>query len=806
MLNLTAESRCLKSRRLLSCCALGVLAFTGGTAFAAPAAPAKTPTDAQPTDSQSAIVPDIVVTAQKRSETVQKIPLAVTALSAQSLRQRGETSIADFAQAVPALNVTQVFGAARIQLRGIGLDTSSTGAEGGVAINVDGVYFSRSGAALAGFYDIDRVEVLRGPQGTLYGRNATAGSVNIITKQPTDHLDGYLQSTVGNYGTANAEGAISGPLTDTLSVRLSFQTQHHDGFGKNLDTGHDIDNLNSQAARVQLLWKPTTRLSVTLSADWFHERDNSNIYHNFGPASETSVGVIQTPISFKFGGFVPANMHDIASAVDPQARSLFYGGRLDVKYSLSDTVTLRSLSAYRRSEIGAYGETSSALGQKVNGVPFLISLSQQHEYSNEYTQETQLNWETDRNKFVGGLYYLHENVQGVTANGLNTVIPALGGAPAPGVFKVGVPLEGTLITDAAAAYAQDTFSITPDFHLTAGGRYSWERKGVSDFTENDFTDNYVFNSYFNPNVPIPPGAFIRNAHSIFKSFTPKFGLDYQLSRNTLVYASYSKGFKSGNYNLGTTTQPDSVTGVTEVAPAVKPEKVTAYEAGLKTTLLDGRFRANITGFYYDYTDIQVREGTAPPRYSLILVNAGKAAIYGAEGEFTLRPLDDRNFALTLNTSWLHARYTDFLSADPNRPGQGDFINPANGGLVFNLKGAHLPQAPDYKINLGAEYALQTGIGTFTIRGDATWTDRVFFTPFNIGNDSPDTFSQAPTAILNAGISYDSHKLFYANFNIKNLTNKSYITSGLASSTLLGGNFIGYVAPPRTFALTVGVRM
>jgi len=792
---MTAGHRGTHLHRLFSCSAI---VLGGSAAFAqAPSTQAAGPAGTQ----------DIVVTAQKRSETVQKIPLAVTALSAQSLQQRGQTTIADFAQAVPALNVTQVFGAARIQLRGIGLDTSSTGAEGGVAINVDGVYFSRSGAALAGFYDVDRVEVLRGPQGTLYGRNATAGSVNIITKQPGDHLDGYVQGTLGTYGTLGFEGAIGGPLTDTLSARLSFQTQHHDGYGKNLDTGHDIDNLDSQAVRLQLRWEPVSRLTVTLGGDYYRQRDNSNIYHNFGPRSETSPGVIQAPVSFKFGGAVPADIRDTASAVDPQAKALFYGGRLDVHYDLTDTISLRSLSAYRHSEIGAYGETSTALGQvDATGKPFLISLSQQYEISNEYTQEFQANWDTDRNKFVAGLYYLHENVRGLTSNALSTVIPALGGTAAPGTLKVGVPLLGSLKTDAAAAYAQDTFSITPHLRVTAGGRYSWERKHVNDFTENDFTDNYTFSSYFDPTITIPAGAFVRNAHDTFKSFTPKLGIDFDLARNTLLYFSWSKGFKSGNYNLGTTTQPNLVTGVTEVAPAVRPEKVTAYEGGIKTTVLDGRLRANITGFYYDYTDIQVREGTAPPRYSLILVNAGKARIYGAEGEFTVRPLPDRNFVLTANASWLHARYTDFVSADPNRPGQGNYINPANGGLVFNLKGAHLPQAPDYKINVGAEYTVKTQIGDFTIRGDATWTDRVFFTPFNVGNDSPNAFSQAPMRIINAGLNYDSHNHFYANFNVKNATDKRYITAGLASSTLLGGNFIGYVGAPRTFTLTLGLRM
>ena len=725
----------------------------------------------QPTDTNatlpgpsSASVGEIVVTAQKRSESVQKIPLAVSAIGGAALQTRGDTSLQGLGQIVPGLNVSEQVGQARLTLRGIGVDNISTGAESSVAFNQDGIFYSRSAAALASFYDVDRVEVLRGPQGTLYGRNATGGSVNIITNRPTSTLHGALNLTGGNYETASGDGFLSGPLSDTVSARMSFQIQHHDGYGENLVTGHGIDNKDSQAVRTQLLFKPNDRLSVLVASDYYRERDRANGYHYLGPAGETATGGPVTPTGLLLGGFVPGSRRDIASARDPRAHDIFYGGRVDASYELSDSVTLRSLSAYRRA---AYKVNTDTTPLGVDLFPLTVT-----ERSNQYTQEFQLNIDSARNKFVSGLFYLHENIFGSEAAPLN--LRAVGG---PDFFVQGFFGGGRLKTDAAAGYAQDTYSVTEQVRLTLGGRYSWERKRVDDQTSFDFDRPY------SPDNPVLSPHHID--HKTFKSFTPKVGVDWDVAPRTLVYASWSRGFKSGTYNLGAS------------GPPLRPEKVDAYEAGLKTTLADGRLRANIAGFYYDYKDLQV--GKVQDQL-VILENAATARIYGLEGEFTAKPVAD--LTLSLNASWLHARFRRYVTADQARPGgDGTTIDASSGLPAFDLSGNSLPQSPNYTIDVGAEYAIHLARGTVTLRGESNWSDRVYFTPFNRG-----ILSQPAFSIQNAFVTFergDGHWRLSA--YVKNIRNRVILASGQVSTALLGSPIIGFVQPPRTYGATLGYR-
>jgi iron complex outermembrane receptor protein len=707
---------------------------------------------------------DIIVTAQKRSESVQKIPLAVSAIGGDTLQQRGATGLAALGQIVPGLNVSEQIGQARLTLRGIGVDNISTGAESSVAFNQDGIFYSRSAAALASFYDVDRVEVLRGPQGTLYGRNATGGSVNILTNRPTDVIHGALNLTAGNHETINGDGFISGPLSNAVSGRLSFQAQHHNGYGHNLVTGTDIDNKNSQAARGQLLFKPDDRLSILVAGDYYRSRDRSNTYHYFGPAGQTAAGVPITPTGLLLGGYAAPSPRDTATAHDPSSRADFYGARIDVGYKVSDNVTFRSLSAYRRSQYVVHSDIS----------PISVELFPltETEKSNQLTQEFQVNVDSARNKFVSGVFYLHEIIDGAIAAPLN--LQAVGG---PNFFVQGFFAGGRLKTDAAAAYAQDTYSVSESLRLTLGGRFSWERKGVDDQSDFDFS-----RPYSPSNAPRFPHHI---DHKTFHSFTPKIGIDFDIAPRTLVYASFSKGFKSGTFNLGST------------GPALKPEKVDAYEAGLKTTLVDGMFRANIAGFYYNYSDLQVGKVQGQ---LVVLENAATARIYGLEGEFTAKPIAD--LTLSVNASWLHARFQNYVTADQARPaGDGSTIDPSTGLPAFNLHGKSLPQSPKYTVNLAAEYAFHLPHGSLILRGESNWSDRVYFSPFNRNEVSQPAYS-----LQNAFVTYnrgDSH--WRATAFIKNIGNKTIKASGQVATTLLGSPIVGFVQPPRTYGLTLGYR-
>lgn len=739
-------------------------ASAGALAQDAPAA-AATDTTSEARAVERDELTEIVVTAQKRSESVQDIPLAVTALGGDDLQQRGLTTIASLTQQVPSLNVTEQIGQARITLRGIGVDNISTGAEGSIAFNQDGVFYSRSAAALASFYDVDRVEVLRGPQGTLYGRNATGGSVNIITNQPTSTLDGYASLTFGNHETINSEGAVSGPLSENLSGRLAFQTQHHDGYGKNIVTGTEIDNKNSQAVRAQLLFEPGADLSILVGGDYYRSSDRSNGYHYLGQGGETATGAPVVPTGLLLGGFVPADVRDIASPRDPRAKAEFYGGRVDINYVVSDVISLRSLSAVRKSDFSLRTDISPTAVDL-----FPLSLSEE---STQLSQEFQINAETDRNKFVGGVYYLNEKIDGRLVAPFNLL--AIGG---PDLLSQGFFAGGRLKTDAAAVYAQDTYSLTDALRITLGARYSWEKKHVDDQSDFDLARP------FSPaNVPLTPHHI---DDETFTAFTPKIGIDYDLAPDTLIYASFSKGFKAGTYNLG------------NASPPLDPEKVDAFEAGLKATLFDRRFRANIAGFYYDYKDLQVGKVS---NLQLVLENAATATIYGLEGEFTLRPIE-APLVLTLAGSWLHARFDNYITADQARPaGDGVTIDPDSGLPAFDLRDKRLPQAPDYSINLGGEYTFEGSFGDLTIRGESLWVDRVYFSPFN-----RKVLSQPAYNLLNAFVDFEPpSKRWHVAAYVKNIANKTILASGQAATAFLGSPLVGYVQPPRTFGVTIGYR-
>lgn len=720
------------------------------------------PASAQ-TSNDSNAIDDIVVTAQKRSESVQRTAIAITAVGGEDLRNRQITTVSAIAQQVPNLNVTEQIGQARITMRGIGVDNISAASEGSIAFNVDGVFYSRSSAALGGFFDLERIEVLRGPQGTLYGRNATGGSVNLITKKPGfEGTNGYVTLTASNYGAINTEAAAGTSLSDKVAFRIAGQTQHHSGYGRNILSGAEIDGRGSQALRASLIIRPTDALHIELGADYLQSDDSSNSYHYFGPGLQDAGGNVIQPFGVQLGGQVPSNIRDVSSVVDPHAQSKFYGFRADISYDVSDSVTVRSLSAYRYSNF-SLATDASPVGNEL----FPVDLA---EKSDQFSQEFQLNIDSDRNKFVAGAYYLHETIDGFLRGPFN--LQAVGGSDA---LVQGYYAGGRLKTDAFAIFGQDTYSVTDALRVTVGARYSIERKTVHDQADFDLA-----RLYSPANISLVP--FFDDKRT-FKSFTPKIGLEYDLNPSTLFYASWSKGFKAGTYNLGSSL------------PALSPEKVDAYTAGFKTTAFDRKVRANIEGFYYKYNDLQV---TKVRNFALVLENAATATIYGVEGEFTVRPID-APLTLSLNASWLHARFDSYVTSDPARPGgDGVTFDPGSGAPAFNLRGKRLSQAPDYLINANAEYVLEAPFGNITLRAESTWSDRVYFSAFNRVE-----VSQAPYNLQNASIAFSStDDAWRLTAFVRNIANKTIKASGQVATPFVGAPIIGFVQPPRTYGASL----
>ncbi len=762
-------------------------------------------TPGQPAPGEQGGIADIIVTAQKRAESVQRTPIAITAIGGDTLRATGVSTVADLKQSVPTLELGEFFGVPSATLRGITLNVLNFGTESPIAFYTDGIYFGRPAAALSGFYDVERVEVLRGAQGTLYGRNATGGAINIITADPTSHLSGYAQLTYGTYNHLAVEGAVSGPLSDKIQVRLSGHVDEHDGYGINEATGHEIDNNNERAIRGKIKFLPTNNLTILLSGDYFHAHSNPGIhFQGFVGSNGPLFGTLSSLFGVAFpAGKAASNIADISQENDPVSNLTFWGVASTIKLDLGAGVALRSITSYRRSESLGLGDvdlTSAAL----------FSPAKLVDRANQVSQEFQIIKDGERTHWILGGYYYHEKDNGYEAIAASDIILAAFGVPISSVYLAQGIYNGSGIkTDAYAAFGQYTRKLTDQLSLTLGGRYSIETKEeISQSVQDFFTpfDSATFGTV-PTNLAVQCGIGLTtfgyagtgvscNPKKTFKAFTPKVGLDFQLTPSTLVYGSYARGFKSGTFNPGT------------VQNAIQPEKLDDFELGVKTTQFDGHLRANLAAFYYNYNNLQV---SIPLPLITVLGNAASAKDYGLEAEIVAKPTSELQF--DMNGALLHATYNDFVVVDQLRPGgdgvsfvdsTGKSVPAGTPGAVpaFNLHGKSLPQAPRVSGRLGAAYTIPSDLGSFTLRGEVAYTSRLFITSYNT---SP-AGAVAPHTRFNLSLNYrssDGH--LYASVIAKNLTDKRLVLNGYAGTPFAGGAVSGYLEAPRTVDFTVGYK-
>lgn len=710
---------------------------------------------------------EVIVTAEKRQASIQDVPIAVTALFGDSLQQQGINDVAAIAVKIPNFDFGESFGAAKLSIRGISYSNLSTGAEGSVAYNLNGVYVSRPAAQLGSFFDVDRVEVLRGPQGTLYGRNATGGAVNIYTAKPGEYWSGFAQLSLENYEHRILEGAVGGPLGDNLGVRLAVFDQQRDGYGKNIVTGKDVDTIDASSARATFAWTPSSVLSIDLIADTSHQKDASRATRTIAQRGLTGEeGVSGEPIlGVQLGGTALLQQFDIASDIQPRYSRRSEGLTLDASWDVSDSLTVRSLTAYRSSEF--------TLNSDLDGTDVALSQIFYDEESVQYSQEFNVHYSGDRLQWTAGAYIFDEEIDGVFWTP---------GAPPqdPGNFLAAYAAGGTISTRAYAVFGQLEYALTDQLAVILGGRFSSEEKEDEDLYT-DFVTDTKFLEPADLDRPNPPlsGPFEQSER--WDSFTPKVGVNYHLNQDTLLYGSVSEGFKAGVFNLGATSVIP--VGGGEVAlsnPAVDPESVWAYEVGVKSDLLDQSLRLNSAAFYYDYSDLQL---TKIVGLLATLTNAAKAEIYGLEVEAEYQASESLNVQLT--GGWLHARFSEFDSTDPGRPTLG----------IQDLSGNQLPQAPEFSVGLGVEYSVFLPRGVLKPSLQANWRSRNYFDEFNI-----EAISQAEHTKVDLSLSYADESGFELVAFVRNLTDEETLETAYQSSGRLGYNINGFLSPPRTYGI------
>ena len=703
--------------------------------------------DAAPAEAPAAegSLGDIVVTAQKRASSVQNTPLAITAVGGADLRARQISSIENLAPQLPNVNFGKNVGFARIAIRGVGLDTTVIGQEGRVAYHSDGIYVSRPTAAIATFFDVNRVEVVRGPQGTLYGRNATAGAINVITNDPEQTFGGYGKLTVGNYGLVQTDGAVTGGLGDTLSARIAFQTTDRGGYGRNLALGQDIDNEHSYAVRGKIKFVPSSTFNLVLSADYSREKDHAFVYHYLGAGSP---GVV--PLGQLLGGTVPANPRDSNSDVPQYNFRRFYGFGAVANLNLG-FATLTSVTGYRHS----YTDYRT----DADGTSAVTSTFHIEERAKQFSQELRLAGDISRLKYLIGGYYFSEDIFGS-----NSFLPLRRPAPPYG-FAQGIDFRGNSTTRASAVFGQLDYELLDGLTVSAGARYSHEKKGIDHIGVQDLATPY------NPAVPLVYTQ-AQIASQTENSFTPRASIQYKITRDILLYATYAKGFKSGGFNNNAFTAP------------LKAEKITDYEGGIKAEFLDHKLRTNLAAFYYDYTNLQLQQVVG---VVAIPVNAGRAVVKGIEAEIAVRPVP--NLELTGNFSRLDSKIKDFTTVDSARAALG----------VIDIEGNRLPQAPRFTANLAAAYTVDTSVGAVTLRGEAAGTSRVYFSFFN----RPDV-SQAGYWKYNAFLTYKSDRNgLSASLFVRNIANKRTVSSEQVSAGFSRFPILGAFDPPRVFGGSLG---
>ncbi len=668
----------------------------------------------------------VVVTAQKHAENIQNVPISIKAFTQKELSDLGIKASSDIGQVTPNVDVALPAGAGNqpiITIRGIGLNDYDTNNAGPNGIYVNEVYQSSPAAQTFQMFDINRVEVLKGPQGTLYGRNTSGGAINFITNGPSDDTNGYVHAEAGSYDTVNLEAAVGGPLSDTLDGRIAILKNYSSGYMHNDFTGTMANGANNSAGRIALQYKPTSQLTVLWN---IHAGDVANRpieYRHIGdlnPATLAQCSVAQTRAGGcvdLFGYGTPKNFYEGSYNRNLHLDVAAYGTYVRGDYQLGD-ITLTSISAF--DDISKlHPEDSDASPNRLLEINFGVR-------SDTFTQEFRASQTTDVYNWVFGVYYLYENLRQNQPIFILLDIDKIFGPGAGNGVAFQAFDTSDQITDAYAAYGQAQYKILPKLQLTLGGRYTTERKGFHYDGSVQFQDNGINNF-----GPLQTLADVNNRLSD-SDFNWRTALDYHLTDDFLAYASAATGFKSGDFN-GSFLSLVPAQIERQLQP-VGPEHVTAFEAGVKSTWFDDRLLLDAAGFYNDYRDMQVfvlvNTGGLPVN---VLDNAKKAHTEGVEFQATAEPFS--NFTANLDFGWLETRLDSFVAnVDPTQP---------------NYSGKQLPLSPHLSATTTLDYRIPIASDALDLQFSASYKGHQYF---DVSNDPYTT--QSPYWLENVRVAYD----------------------------------------------------
>ena len=715
---------------------------------------------------RAADVEEIIVTAQKREANIQEVPIAVTAIGGEDVSFLGIRDLFDLQRQVPGLSVGEREGNSTVTIRGVGLNVEFGNVEGSAAIHIDGHYQSRVTSGVLGVNDVERVEVLRGPQGTLYGRNATAGALNFILKKPTDELEATLRVGYGSFDTRTLFGVVSGPVVPgLLHARLYGEYDETDGFIRNLTLDRDVGDRAGFGGRLALAFFPLDDVTVDLSVVARKDQTAPVVVLAKPPTADLEARLTIVPPTTP-DQYVVGDPY----AVKEQRKSHGHKETVDLTNTITwetPYVTVKSLTGaqYHYLDFNYEADASSRSAFYFDGRrDRSISVSQEVNLSHTIDGPfgTRLDW-------LLGAYYLDDRYDTFIPVDINAAAAGLG------LLVVGA---GEQVDRAYAGFGDATLWLLPWLRAFGGIRQSYEDK--------ELFQN--FRAFVGPdNIPVPPiPAVIQDLAMVslcenvtlntsFDNLSPRYGLQVDAMDGLMIYVQRSLGFKAGGAN------PFACNNI------YAPEDVDSKEVGFKSTWLDGNLTANFAYFTNDFENFQVLKshGLEAP-----VVNAKGASIDGAELEVRASPFAGLGNALSplvvdVATSWLHARYDEFFDVDPANPDVG----------AQDLEGNHLNRAPDYTVNVGLEYEWPVPLARFgplRVRGEWYHTDDIWYRPYGGRDDIQTGFS-----LWNAYASLtDASGHLELRFIGKNLADEGYYSMITAIQT---GNRYAQPGAPRSIA-------
>ncbi len=697
----------------------------------------------QPQDRAKANDPElspnvIIVTARKREETLQDTSTAVSVVGADLLQDKQVADVTQLQSLVPTITIGETVGLLKINMRGLGNSTVTRSEDSDVVLHVDGAVVSRQEAQGLAFFDLDRVEVLRGPQGTLYGRNSTGGTINLVTRKPTRTFEGYASFSVGNYDYASAEGAVGGPLSDTVSARAAFVATQRGGYGTNIVTGNDIEDQKRYAGRLQVQYEPTPDLTILLGGEYANQDDASGFF----PYQNKLFPFSPTYVPRGAGGFSDPSTRNGASNFDPRLEKETWSLTGTVGYDLSDTITLRSLTNYRELDfyVGQDLDKSAILTPTFAGIPL---------DDKQFSQELQLVYTDDRLSAIGGLFYFYEKFGGSTD---------VGTGPNQGVY---LSLIGESETRAFAPFFNVSYEVLDSVTLRVGGRYTTEERSIVNDT--------ILNG-----TRITTDNDIADDEREISAYTGEYGVDWEPAEDLLVYATFSQGFRSGAALI---FQSNS--------PIIEPTTVDNYEIGLKVG--DERLFVNVAAFLADVQNVQRTQASVDSNGLLNtrVNNVDALRNKGIEIEAGWSPTN--NFNLFGSLAYLDSEFQDFVTDDPIVQG----VNP------IQVAGNTPAQAPEFKFNIRGDYTFEFGNGSeLELASDVGYQSEVFFDEFNRA-----PFRQDGYALVNASATYSfAERPLSLQLWAKNLTDEMVLAD--MGFSAFGQVISQMYIPPRTVGATL----